>query len=91
MQFKGKALRLADLGEISEKAKASWDHFDFERVAAPGTLCAMYGLNGWRAVLSGSDAVIVTDESLDLNTSTIFPDLDDFILWLEEVYDDREK
>ena len=51
----------------------------------------MYGLNGWRAVLSGSDAVIVTDESLDLNTSTIFPDLDDFILWLEEVYDDREK
>ena len=91
MQFKGKALRLADLGEISEKAKASWDHFDFERVAAPGTLCAMYGFNGWRAVLSGSDAVIVTDESLDLNTSTIFPDLDDFILWLEEVYDDREK
>ena len=91
MQFKGKALRLADLGEISEKATASWDHFDFERVAAPGTLCAMYGLNGWRAVLSGSEAVIVTDESLDLNTSTIFPDLDDFILWLEEVYDDREK
>ena len=91
MQFKGKALRLADLGEISEKAKASWDYFDFELVAVPGTLCAMYGLNGWRAVLSGSDAVIVTDESLDLNTSTIFPDLDDFILWLEEVYDDREK
>ena len=91
MQFKGKALKLKDLGEISEKAKASWDHFDFERVAAPGTLCAMYGLNGWRAVLSGSDAVIVTDESLDLNTSTIFPDLDDFIFWLEETYDEREK
>ena len=90
MQFKGKALKLADLGEISEKAKASWDYFGFERKAAPGTLCAMYGLNGWRAVLSGSEAVIVTDESLDLNTSTVFPDKDDFILWLEETYDDRK-
>lgn len=90
MQFKGKALKLADLGEISEKAKASWDYFGFEREAASDTLCAMYGLNGWRAVQSGSDAVIVTDESLDLNTSTVFPDKDDFILWLEETYDDRE-
>ena len=91
MQFKGKALKLEDLGEISEKAKASWDYFDFERVAALGSLCAKYGFNGWRAVLSGSEAVIVTDESLDLNTSTIFPDIDDFILWLEESYDEREE
>ena len=91
MQFKGKELTLKDLGEISEKAKASWDYFDFERVAALGSLCAKYGFNGWRAVLSGSEAVIVTDESLDLNTSTIFPDIDDFILWLEETYDEREE
>ena len=91
MQFKGKALRLADLGEISDEAKASLDHFDFERVAAPGTLLCNVRLEWLAGGLSGSDAVIVTDESLDLNTSTIFPDLDDFILWLEEVYDDREK
>ena len=76
MRIKGKALKLADLGEISEKAKASWDNFGFDQVAEP-------------AVLSGSEAVIVMDESLDLNTSTIFADVDDFILWLEETYDDR--
>ena len=78
MQFKGKALRLADLGEISEKA------------VEPRSLCAKYGWDGWRAVLSGSEAVIVMDESLDLNTSTIFPDTDDFIFWLEETYDERD-
>ena len=77
------------MGEINDKAKASWDYFDFERIAIPGTLCARYGLNGWRAVLSGNEAVIVTDESLNLNTSTIFLNLDYFILWLEEVYNGR--
>ena len=76
MRFKGKTLGLGDLGEISEKAKASWDYFGFD-------------WNGWRAVLSGSDAIIVVDESLDLNTSAIFPDIEVFILWLEETYDDR--
>ena len=91
MQFKGKALRLADLGEISEKAKASWDYFGFDKIARPGSLCAKYGWDGWRAVLSGSEAVIVMDESLDLNMSTIFPDVDDFILWLEESYEEREE
>ena len=91
MQFKGKALRLADLGEISEKAKASWDYFGFEDIAEPGSLCGKYGWEGWRAVLSGSEAVIVMDESLDLNMSTIFPDVDDFILWLEESYEEREE
>ena len=90
MQFKGKALKLADLGEISEKAKASWDYFGFDQIARPGSLCAKYGWNGWRAVLSGSEAIIVMDEGLDLNTSTIFPDMDDFILWLEEAYDERD-
>ena len=89
MQIKGKALKLADLGEISEKAKASWEYFGFDQVARPGSLCTRYGWDGWRAVLSGSEAVIVMDESLDLNTSTIFADVDDFILWLEESYDDR--
>ena len=40
MQFKGKALTLKDLGEISDKTQASWDYFEFERVAVLGTLCA---------------------------------------------------
>lgn len=91
MRIKGKALRLSDLGEMSEKAKASWANFGFDQVAEPGSLCAEYGWDGWRAVLSGSDAVIVMDESLNLNKSTIFADVDDFILWLEETYDEREK
>ncbi len=85
MRFKGRTLELEDLGELSEKAKASWDYFGFDHVSMPG----QYGLHGWRAVLSGSEAVIVVDESLDLNMSTIFPDVEDFILWLEESYDDR--
>lgn len=89
MAIKWKALRLSDLGAISEKAKASWEYFGFDQVARPGSLCAKYGWDGWRAVLSGSEAVIVMDESLDLNTSTILADMDDFILWLEESYDDR--
>ncbi len=54
-------------------------------------LCAQAGWKGgWRAPLSGSEAVIVVDERLDLNGSMVFPDKDEFILWLEETYDDRE-
>ena len=34
-------------------------------------------VTGW------SEAVIVTDERHNLNTSTIFPDVDEFINWLE--------
>ena len=80
MAIKRKALRLSDLGAMSEKAKASWDYFGFDQVAEPETLCAKYGRDGWRAVVSGSEAVIVMDKSLDLNMSTIFADMDDFIL-----------
>ena len=91
MQFNGKVLTLTNLGEVSEKAKASWDYFGFDRVAAADTLCAQAGWKGgWRALLSGSEAVIVVDESLDLNGSMVFPDKDEFILWLEQTYDDRE-
>ena len=89
MRFKGKTLGLGDLGKISEKAKASWDYFGFDHIATPDTLLGQYGLHGWRAVLSGSDAIIVVDENLDLNTSAIFPDIEVFILWLEDTYDDR--
>ena len=59
--------------------------------AEPGTLCAEHGWDGWRAVQSGSYAVGVMDESLDLNTSTILADVDNFILWLEETYDERKE
>ncbi len=34
------------------------------------------------ALLSGNEFVIVTDESRDLNMSTIFPDVDEFIIFI---------
>ena len=76
MRFTGRTLALSDLGRLSRKAKASWDYFGFDPRER----------YGWSALLSGSEAVIVTDESHDLNTSTIFPDMDEFINWLEEIY-----
>ena len=36
MQFTGKELTLPDLGEISDKARASWDDFQFDYFAEPG-------------------------------------------------------
>ena len=73
MRFKGRTLALRDLGHISWKAKASWDYFGFDPRER----------YGWSALLSGSEAVIVTDESHDLNTSIVFPDVYEFISWLE--------
>ena len=73
MRLRGRTLALSDLGRLSRKAKASWDYFGFDPRER----------YGWSALLSGSEAVIVTDESRDLNTSTIFPDVDEFINWLE--------
>ena len=79
MRFKGRTLALSDLGRLSRKAKASWDYFGFDPRER----------YGWSALLSGSEAVIVTDETHDLNTSTIFPDVDEFVNWLEESYTER--
>ena len=79
MRFKGRTLALADLGRLSRKAKESWDYFGFDPRER----------YGWSALLSGSEAVIVTDETHDLNTSTIFPDVDEFVNWLEESYTER--
>ena len=66
--------------ERRRKAKASWDYFGF----------APREHYGWSALLSGSEAVIVTDETHDLNTSTIFPDADEFVNWLEAAYEDKK-
>ena len=77
MRFKGRTLALSDLGRVSWKAKVSWDYFGFDP-------CERYG---WSALLSGSEAVIVTDETHDLNMSMIFPDVDEFVNWLEVAYE----
>ena len=47
MQSKCKVLRLTDLGEMSDKAKPSWDYFGFDQVAESGNLCVEYGRDGW--------------------------------------------
>ena len=87
LNFTGKALTLADLEnsfkkefgeELSEKALGSWRYFGFDLK------------NEWKAVMSGSEAIIVVDEACDLNMSSVFPDLDSFISWLEVTYDERE-
>ena len=62
-------------GERRRKAKASWDYFGFDPRER----------YGWSALLSENEAMIVTDENRDLNTSTIFPDADEFINWLEAI------
>ena len=79
MSFTGKTLALRDLGKVSRKVKASWEYFGFDPRER----------YGWSALLNGSGAVIVTDESYDLNMSTIFPDVDKFISWLEMIYEER--
>ena len=75
MKFKGRTLALRDLGRLSRKARASWYYFGFDPRER----------YGWSAIPSGSEAVIVTDESHNLNTSMIFPDVDEFVNWLEEM------
>ena len=77
MRFKGRTLALSDLERLSRKAKASWDYFGFDPREH----------YGWSVLLSGSEAVIVTDESHDLNMSTIFPDVYEFVNWLEAAYE----
>ena len=79
MKFKGRTLALRDLGRVSRKVRASWYYFGFDPRER----------YGWSALLSGSEAVIVTDESHDLNASIVVPDMDEFINWLEAVYEER--
>lgn len=77
MYFYGKALTLGDLGNISDKAVASWVHFGF-------------GVgDDWCAVASNDGAVIIMDASRNLNDAVVMPDIEEFVLWLELVYDEK--
>ena len=83
--FTGKVLTWADLEKaigndsIIDGVRASWDYFGFDK------------RHEWKAVLIGDEAILVTDESRDLNMAGIYPDMDTFILWLDMVNDDRVK
>ena len=86
--FTGKVLTLADLERaaveetkepLTDGARESWDYFGFDRDCE------------WKAVLTGSEAILVTDENRDLNMAGVYPDWDSFILWLEESHEERWK
>ena len=85
--FTGKVLTLADLEQaairetkapLSDAARESWNYFGFDRK------------NDWKAVITCSDAILVTDENRDLNWGCVHPDTESFILWLEETHEERE-
>ena len=84
--FTGKVLTLADLEQpavrethepLSDGARESWNYFGFDRK------------HEWKAVLTGSEAILVTDEGRDLNMAGVHPDVDSFILWLEDTHEER--
>ena len=60
---------MADMpSNLSLKARLAWKYF-FE--------------DGWAVIHTGDGSYIVTDESLELENATIFPDEDAFVSWLE--------
>ena len=86
--FTGNVLTLADLEQaaieetkepLSDGAKESWDYFGFGRE------------HEWKAVMLGSQAILITDESQDLNMTDVCPDIDTFLLWLEGSHEERQK
>ena len=83
--FTGKTLTLADLERatanepISDAARESWDYFGFDRN------------DEWKAVLSGSEAILVMDEERNINKAGVYPDIDTFIIWLEGSHEERQK
>lgn len=64
------ATQAAPPNNLSLKARLAWKYF-FEA--------------GWAIVHTADAPYIVTDESLDLTTATIFPEEDSFVCWLETV------
>ena len=76
-----KQLTLADLGTISDKAKASWDYLGFGRRPESGTICAQAGWDGWKAWLSESGGISVTMDGLPSDKP--FADAAEFVRWLE--------
>ena len=86
--FTGRVLTLADLERaavrethepLSDGARESWEYFGFDRDCE------------WKAVLTGSEAILITDESRALNMADVHPDIDSFILWLEGSHEERWK
>ena len=85
--FVGEALTLADLEKaaattkspLSDGARESWEYFGFGRE------------HEWKAVMLGSQAILITDESQDLNMADVCPDIDTFLLWLEGSHEERQK
>ncbi|MBQ3457693.1 MAG: hypothetical protein IJG30_01905 [Synergistaceae bacterium] len=85
--FVGEALTLADLEKaaattkspLSDGARESWEYFGFGRE------------HEWKAVMLGSQAILITDESQDLNMTDVCPDIDTFLLWLEGSHEERQK
>ena len=86
--FTGRVLTLADLEQaavrethepLSDGARESWEYFGFDRDCE------------WKAVLTGSEAILITDESRALNMADVHPDIDSFILWLEGSHEERWK
>ena len=83
--FTGKTLTWSDLERaaanepLSDAARESWDYFGFDRDGE------------WKAVLSGSEAILVMDEGYDLNLAGVYPDIDTFIIWLEGSHEKRQK
>lgn len=67
---------LARPNEMSLKANLAWDYFDMNN-------------GGWIAVQVGDGAIIVTDESGDLENGFFCPDEDAFVWWLEEAADNH--
>ena len=84
--FTGRVLTLADLEQaavrethepLSDGAREAWEYFGFDRDYE------------WKAVLTGSEAILITDESRALNMADVHPDIDSFILWLEGSHGER--
>ena len=85
--FVGEALTLADLEKaaiketrkpLSNSAKKSWDYFGFDRA------------DEWKAIMTDTGGILITEESQDLNMANIYPNIDSFILWLEETCEERQ-
>ena len=76
-----KQLTLATLGNISDKAMASWNDLGFGVTPEPGTICAQAGWDGWKAWESESGEIVVTMDGMPSDRP--FSDTAEFIRWLE--------
>lgn len=80
-------LSLVDLGNISDKALQSWKYFEFGQKAKPGTLCAIYGWDGWHAYELDNGEIAIADEG-EVEVITL-ANKDEFVRWLEQSTEER--